>query len=186
MAETGVVEYQGEVAPSKPSDIIQLAVTQGADLEKLEKLMELQERYEANEAKKKYTEAMAAFKANPPEIMKDRHVRYQTSKGVTEYKHSSLANVTDKINKALSTNGLSAGWSTKQDGDNITVTCTITRWEGHSESTSLTAKPDMSGAKNAIQAIGSTISYLERYTVLALTGLATHDMDDDGDTAGAE
>ncbi len=58
--------------------------------------------------------------------------------------------------------------------------CTITHELGHSESTSLTANPDISGSKNAIQAIGSTISYLERYTVLALTGLATKDMDDDG------
>lgn len=53
---------------------------------------------------------------------------------------------------------------------------------GHSEETSLTASPDISGTKNAIQAIGSTISYLQRYTILALTGLATGDMDTDGKT----
>jgi hypothetical protein len=54
---------------------------------------------------------------------------------------------------------------------------------GHSESTSLSASPDTSGSKNAIQAIGSTVSYLQRYTILALTGLATEDMDDDGHAA---
>ena len=50
---------------------------------------------------------------------------------------------------------------------------------GHFETTSLTAAGDQSGGKNAIQALGSTISYLERYTILALTGLSTHEMDDD-------
>jgi hypothetical protein len=51
---------------------------------------------------------------------------------------------------------------------------------GHSESTSLTAAPDTSGSKNSIQAVGSTITYLERYTLLALTGLAAQGQDDDG------
>jgi hypothetical protein len=40
--------------------------------------------------------------------------------------------------------------------------------------------PDDSGGKNKIQAIASAKSYLERYTLLAITGLATKDMDDDG------
>jgi len=42
----------------------------------------------------------------------------------------------------------------------------------------------LSGNKNPIQAIASTVSYLERYTLLAITGLTTKDMDDDGKNAG--
>jgi len=159
-----------------PAAMISAAITGGADLEKLEKLMLLQERWEANEAKKAYVMAMAQFKANPPKIDKDRSVKY----GTTHYDHASLANVTDKINSALALAGLSAAWTTKQDGTGISVTCTITHQLGHSESTTLTAEADTSGQKNKIQAIGSTITYLERYTILALTGLATHKQDDDG------
>jgi hypothetical protein len=154
-------------------------------LDKVEKAMALQERWEANEARKAYHDAMAGFKANPPEIEKDRHVKFQTSKGLTEYRHASLANVTSKINSALSQYGLSAGWKVEQIDKHIRVTCTITHRLGHSESTSLMAAPDESGSKNPIQAVGSAISYLERYTLLALTGLATHEMDDDGIEAGA-
>lgn len=163
-----------------PAMLLNIAIEKGADLEKLEKLMDLQQRWEANQARKAYSEAMAAFKANPPEIEKDKKVSY----GTTKYNHASLGNVTDKINSALSSHGLSAGWLTKQDGNSVTVTCRISHIMGHSEETSLTAANDTSGAKNAIQALGSTISYLERYTILALTGLATHEMDTDGsDTA---
>ena len=165
---------------SSPSTLIELAINQGVDLDKIEKMLVLQERWEKNEAKKAYIRAMTAFKANPPEIEKDVRVQYDTSKGKTDYKHASLANVTKKINSALSEHGLSAAWSTTQQNGSVAVTCTITHEQGHSESTSLTASPDASGSKNAIQAIGSTISYLERYTILALTGLATFDMDDDG------
>ena len=66
------------------------------------------------------------------------------------------------------------------------VTCKITHVKGHSEETTLSAPSDTSGSKNAIQAIGSTITYLERYTLLALTGLATSEMDDDGKSVEIE
>lgn len=174
-----------QLADNSPASMMIAAMSKGMDLDKLEKFMGLQERWEANEAKKAYTVAMAAFKKSPPKIDKDKHVKFTLKTGGTaEYSHASLANVTDKINAALGEHGLSAAWITVQDGAKITVTCTITHEMGHSESTSLTAAPDESGSKNSIQAIGSTISYLQRYTILALTGLATGDMDDDA--AGAE
>jgi hypothetical protein len=150
------------------------------DIDKLSKLLDIQERWEKNEAKKAYVEAMAAFKLNPPVIEKDRHVKFQTQKGVTEYKHASLQNVTSTINEALSKHGLTASWSTKQNDSTVTVSCRITHIFGHSEETSLTSGHDNSGNKNPIQALASAISYLERYTLLALTGLATEEMDDDG------
>jgi len=161
---------------TSPASMIYAAIAGGADLDKLEKLMLLQERFEANEAKKAYVSAMAAFKADPPRIEKTKRVKFST----TEYKHALLADVAEKINRALSVHGLAASWRTSQADKGITVTCTITHKMGYSESTELTAAPDTSGAKNAIQAIGSTVSYLERYTILALTGLGSHDMDDDG------
>lgn len=170
---------QQDRAPA-PSDLLRLALSQGAGVDQLERLMGLQERYEAMEAKKAYVVAMAAFKANPPRISKDRHVSFQTSKGQTEYDHASLANVTESINSALSLNGLSASWKTAQIEKSITVTCCITHVLGHQECTSLSAFGDDSGGKNSIQGIGSTVSYLSRYTLLALTGLATHDQDTDG------
>jgi len=157
------------------------------DLEdELEKLLEIQERWEANEAKKKFHMAMAAFKASPPDIEKDKRVNFKTDRGVVNYTHATLANVTEKINAGLSKHGLSAAWAVSQANGAISVTCKITHEQGHSEQTTITASPDTSGSKNSIQAIGSTITYLERYSLLALTGLATSEMDDDGEKAGAK
>jgi hypothetical protein len=165
-----------------PAAIMMKAVMGGMDLEKIKQMMDLQERWEANEARKAYTQAMSDFKKNPPEIEKDRHVSFKTSSGQTEYNHASLGNVTAKINAALGEHGLSAAWTTDQTEKGVSVTCKITHVLGHFETTTLTAACDSSGGKNAIQALGSTISYLERYTILALTGLATHEMDDDAAT----
>jgi hypothetical protein len=83
----------------------------------------------------------------------------------------------------LSQCGLSHQWKTRQDGDNITVECSVTHKLGHSEETSLTAGPDKTGNKNSIQAIASTIAYLERYTLYAILGLASREMDDDAQGA---
>jgi len=171
------------VQEATPATLLNIAINQGADLDRLEKLMALQERWEANQAKKAYYEAMTAFKADPPDIEKDRKVSYKTSTGTTAYSHASLWNVTDKINASLNKHGLSASWVTQQNDKGVTVTCRVSHILGHSEETSLTAAVDSSGGKNTIQALGSTITYLQRYTILALTGLATHE-DDDG--AGSE
>ena len=164
-----------------PVEAIREAVSGGADLDKLSKLLELQERWEANEARKAYHQAMARFKENPPKIEKDKQVSYLQVK----YRHATLANVTEKIGAELSKHGLSASWRVTQNGI-IAVTCKITHVQGHYEETTLTALADNSGSKNSIQAIGSTLSYLERYTLLALTGLATRDMDDDGKSGHGE
>lgn len=168
-----------EIEVRSPAELIASAVTSGADLEKLEKLLELQAKWDAMEAKKAYHKAMSDFKANPPKILKDKSVSFGVGK--TSYTHASLANVCEKVSESLSKYGLSASWKVSQNGT-VSVTCKVTHEKGHSEETSLSAPADTSGSKNAIQAIGSTITYLERYTLLALLGLATGDQDNDGGT----
>jgi len=169
------------VSNQNPMSAMQLALNNNVDLDKVGKMLEYQQKWDAMEARKAYTQAMAAFKKNPPKITKDKKVGYENRDGsATGYSHASLGNVTNTINTGLAKHGFSAGWATLQEGSSVTVTCTITHKLGHSENTSLVGLADTSGKKNPIQALGSTITYLERYTLLALTGLATHDQDDDG------
>jgi len=95
-------------------------------------------------------------------------------------KYAGLAETIKIIGPIMERYGLSHSWKTSQDGDLITVTCYVTHIQGHSESTSLPGAPDASGSKNSIQAVGSTVSYLERYTLFAILGLASTDQDNDG------
>jgi hypothetical protein len=168
-----------------PGDLLRLALERGADLDRLEKLMDLQQRFEEGEARKAYVADMAAFKMNPPEIVKDKAVGFTDKAGnFVGYKHATLGNVTSAIVEALACHGFSHRWDTEQQGANVTVTCVVTHRMGHSERTTLSAAKDDSGKKNSIQQMASTITYLQRYTLLAATGLATHEQDDDG--TGAE
>src|SRR5690606_20008581 len=126
---------------------------------------------------KAFVQAMVAFKAEPLKIDKKKAVEHN---GKYMYSHATLAQVVDAVVGALSKHGLSHRWETQQEGEVITVSCVITHELGHSERTTLSGAPDKSGAKNSIQAVGSTVTYLQRYTLMAATGLAAHDTDDDG------
>jgi hypothetical protein len=168
------------VVPTSPMEMLAIAVQQGADLDRLQKLMDLQERWEANQARKAFVAAMAKFKSEPIQILKSKAVNIP---GGAKFSHATLADVVDGIVSSLSKYGLSHKWETLQD-HGITVTCILTHEAGHSERTVLSAPPDDSGKKNAIQQIASTVTYLERYTLMAACGLAAKDMDDDGHGAG--
>src|SRR5690348_12650561 len=71
--QEALVPVNGEVVV-RPMNVLQQAVQQGASVETLEKLLALQERWEANEARKAFVAALAAFKSNPPKLEKVKHV----------------------------------------------------------------------------------------------------------------
>lgn len=177
---TAVEPYQPTTTAVTPMDLLDRAMQRGMDAEALGKLLELQQRWEADQARKAFVKAMAAFKAEPLKIDKKKAVEHN---GKYMYSHATLAQVVDAVVGALSKHGLSHRWETQQEGEVITVSCVITHELGHSERTTLSGAPDKSGAKNSIQAVGSTVTYLQRYTLMAATGLAAHDMDDDGRSA---
>jgi len=154
-----------------PMSLLQAAQESNASVEQLQQLMELQLRWEANEARKAYNKAMSDFREDCPTIAKTRQAHNS--------KYAGLAETIEQIKPFLAKHGLSHSWKTKQDGQ-ISVSCTVTHILGHSETTELSADPDKSGSKNSIQAIGSTVAYLERYTLFAILGLASREMDNDG------
>lgn len=176
-----VVNHLPETAT--PMQMLQVAVSQGADLERIQKLMDLQERWEAAQAKKAYITAMASFKAEPAHILKRKQVNIP---GGAKFAHATLADVCDGVIPNLSKYGLSHSWEPKQlDNGWVEITCIMTHESGHSERRTLRAPPDDSGKKNNVQQIASTVTYLERYTLMAVTGLAAKDMDDDARAATA-
>jgi hypothetical protein len=166
------------VAENSPAALMMRALDRGATPEQVGQMMALQERWEANEARKAYNVAFAQFKAEAVQVLRNRKVTDGPLKGKA---YAELYAVVDAVTPALAKHGLSASWKvTKDEKDWIEVTCTLTHAQGHSESVSMGGPPDTGGAKNALQARGSTKSYLERYTLKAICGVAEGAEDDDG------
>lgn len=178
-------EPESRAVAVTPMQMLQIAVERGADMAQLEKLMELQERWQANQARKAFDEAIAAAKAKIKPIVKRREVDFTTAKGRTHYMYEDLAQIASEVDPILAEFGLSYRYRSSQDGNKLTVTCVIAHRDGHSEETTLSAAYDESGNKNSIQAIGSTTTYLQRYTLKLALGLAAA-KDDDAQKAGVE
>jgi hypothetical protein len=164
-------------APITPMDMLNRAVTQGADIDVLEKLMGLQERWEKNQGRKEFDEAVAAAKAEIPLVLKNRT-------GHNDKRYADFAAIASAVDPVISKHGLSYRFRTAQTDARINVTCILSHKAGHSEETTLSGPADTSGNKNAIQAIGSTLTYLQRYSLVQMLGLAASD-DDDGKMGGA-
>lgn len=172
-AKNAIIEMPvNEVTSVNPYDkMVEMALSSDVGIEKLEKLLELKERHEANEAKKAYHLSMSEFKKNSIKIIKDKKGHNSS--------YATLANIIDVVTPVLGEYGLSLSWRTTQDKQETTVTAILSHINGYSESTSLTHGLEQSGNKSSIHGLGSTISYLERYTAKAILGIAEKDQDDD-------
>lgn len=174
----------GSVVPAQsnaltPMEVLDRAIQSGASPDTLERIMSLQERWDATHARKAFDEALSLAKAEMPVIFKNKTVDFTSSKGRTTYQHEDLAGIARQIDPVLTKHGLSYRFrTTSGPNEPVSVTCIVSHRLGHSEENTLSAGRDESGNKNSIQAVGSTVTYLQRYTLKAALGLAASDDDD--------
>lgn len=170
--------------PASPLDIVQAALASG-NVEMYREAVALMKEMDAFAARKAFDNAMAEAKAKIPVIRKNRRVGFDHKTGGdrTEYNHETLGEIARTVDPILSEFGLSYRYRVSSDiNAPVSVTCILSHRDGHSEETTLTAGRDDSGKKNAIQQMGSTVTYLQRYTLKAALGLAAA-ADDDGNAS---
>lgn len=168
-----------------PLAMLSQAVERGASPDTIERLMGLHERFEAHQARKAFDNAMAQAKAEIPVILKKRDITLGSGSRRNAYRYEDLAEIARTVNPILSRHGLSYRFRTSAEDDRVTVTCIVSHSDGHAEENQITAAKDESGGKNAIQAIGSALTYLQRMTLKASLGLAAAE-DDDGQATGTQ
>ncbi|ALN73562.1 ERF family protein [Aureimonas sp. AU20] len=163
-----------ERQPVTPMEMLNNALAKGASVEMLEKLLTLQEKWESGQARRAFDAALSAAKSEIPVILKN-------ASGHNNKRYADFAAIARVVDPIISKHGLSYRFRTRQD-ERIHVTCVLSHEAGHSEENTLAGPADSSGSKNAIQAIGSTLTYLQRYSLTQALGLAASE-DDDGRTA---
>ncbi len=168
-------------APTR-EDLLSRAILSG-NVELAKEFMAMQERFEANTARRAFNNAVADAKGGIGVITKSRKVDFTSAKGRTSYSYEDLADIAAAVDPVLAKVGLSYRFRTAQDGAAVTVTCVLCHRDGHQEETTLSASRDDSGGKNLVQQVGSTVTYLQRYTLKAMLGLAAA-VDDDAQSVG--
>lgn len=186
MTEVTKIEH-GELAHHAPADpmvsmIERLVLNPDADLDKLERMLAMKERMEAQSARISFARALSQARAEIPPIIKDATVDFTSQKGRTHYQHETLAGIAKAIDPILARYGISYRFRTDQGNGGVKVTCIVQHSDGHAEETTLTGAPDQSGNKNGFQAVGSAVTYLQRYTLKAALGLSA-EVDDDAQAA---
>jgi hypothetical protein len=189
------IEPQGQVsvlpAQSETAAILgmieRVARDPSVNMDKMMQLMIWRKETIADQRRAEFDEAMSGAKAEIPVINKNREVDFTSQKGRTHYKYEDLAEIARVVSPILARHGLSYRYRvTSNVNEPVTVTCIVSHRAGHFEEVTLTGGRDESGNKNSIQAVGSTLTYLQRMTLKAALGLAASDDDDAKGTEAVE
>lgn len=161
-----------------PMSLMQMAIDREGSIDVIERLAALQMQFTDREDKIAFRNAMTLFKDNMPKIVKGRTVKNKS--GEEMYKVTALEDVADPVMKSLVKLGITYRYKTADLPDGrIRVTCILglkgTAYE--EEGSTLAAPPDVEGGKSPLKAVGSTTSYLEKYTLMASVGMHVYGTD---------
>lgn len=174
-------------APSPHADewmamLERLASNPAVDLTKIEKLIDLRDRVAATEAEAAFNAAYARMQTELPEITEKGKI---IADGKFRSSYATFEDIMRAVRPIMGRHGFGIRFEHTTDGTRQRCTGILSHEAGHSIRDIFEALPDSGGNKPAIQANGSTRSYGQRYTLIALLGIATRGQDDDGETSQA-
>lgn len=151
------------------------------DPDKMERLFALYERMENRKAEAAFNAALSKLQSELPQITESGKIMHGKQL-ISQYAKWD-EDIHPILRPLLLDNGFSLSFRV-DTGNGVKVEAVLAHVLGHSERTSITLPSDTGGAKNAVQAIASSVSYGKRYTAGALLNFATGGQDDDGQAAG--
>jgi hypothetical protein len=178
---TAVAERKADVPMvSEAAAFIQVieraASNKDVDVAKLEKLLDMQERILAKNAEMAFNSAMAEMQAELPIITERGEIRVA---GTLRSRYAKFEDINEEVKPVLKQHGFAMTFKVNTDTV-CKVTGILVHRAGHREQTEIVLPYDISGSKNNVQAIGSSVSYGKRYVMEALLNLTSRGQDDDG------
>lgn len=174
---------EGEVADYGASllEVISKAARDpNVDIDKMERLLQMQERVEARQAEVAFADAFAQMQPLLPTITMNGQIVH---KGQVISEFSDWPNINKVVAPVLAEYGFSLSFKPADVDGKTAVTAILRHRLGHSDSATLSLPTDTSGAKNAVQAVGSSLTYGKRYTGVLILNLTIEGEDDDGSAA---
>ena len=168
--------------PDLQNRLIDLASDKDFNPETLRALIDMKERSEDRSAREQFNAAFASMQPEIPEIAENGAI---VVKGERRSKYSRWEDMKQVITPILHKHGFALNFRNSfPEPGKIEVTAILRHKAGHSEENPFRCKADDSGAKNDIQALGSSQSYAMRYATIGLLNITTRDKqgrDDDGE-----
>ncbi len=175
-------ENSGLPAESQAAAMMQIisraAADPACDLDKMERLLSMKERIDKEENSRQFNADMASMQTEMPSIAErgvGHNIRYAT-----------FEDINDVAKPIMSKYGFAVSFKVVETERGVKVTGILLHRSGHREETEMTFPSDTSGSKNAVQALGSSISYAKRYIMCAMLNITTRGEDDNGFAAVPE
>lgn len=157
-----------------PNRLVELAITQGANVDALERVFALQEKWEANQAKKAFTQQMAELQSELPVVKKMK------ANGGTNSNYAPLEDIVAQCKDVIKKHDFMYSWDTTTDETKLSVICKVTHLGGHTETSSMVSEiAEGTRANSSPQKAAITITYLKRYTLCNAFGIMVADEDQD-------
>jgi len=177
--ETQLTVHEVEQGDNNPIQALMLnpSMLSNVDTEKLQALFNLYVDNQKNVAEQKFNKAFTKMQAKLPRI---------AEKGKTNNsKYALMEDIIDVCRPILEEYGFSTHFDFLEKDNKVAVNCTVIHEDGFSRKTTTPFLPyDASGNKNAIQAVGSAMSYGKKYAFVAAFNISSGD--DDGVAAGSK
>lgn len=186
MGAVSKVEAQ-EVAPIDTAASLLAVISNAAsnpavDVDKLERLIAVQERLEVRAAEVAFAEAFADLQPNLPIITMNGQIVH---KGQVISEFSDWPNINKAITPILHQFGFGLSFKPAKASapGMVAVTARLRHRLGHIDEATVEGPNDTSGAKNAAQSLGSSLTYYKRYGGVLILNLTIEGEDDDGSAA---
>ncbi|HUU89890.1 MAG TPA: ERF family protein [Phycisphaerae bacterium] len=186
-----VLAERGDLVPSAQEnpawDILRAMNEKGLTAESaaaFDKMCDTALKMDAVQAKKAYTAARAALQADLPHVIATKMI--PGNDGTTRSVYAPFEDVMRTIKPHLVKHGFSVSFNgrVEPDGKRLTAICTVAHVGGHSESNEFSVRVSAPPKCSDAQADGSTMSYAQRYVLLAALAIAV-DKDTDARLDGA-
>jgi ERF superfamily len=154
-----------------------------SDIERLDRLAVLYERMVQREAETRFNAALVRLQPKLP-VLEERG-QITGPDGAVRATYATWEDMVDVMRPILARHGFSLSFKPGRSPRGVpTVTGVLRHEGGHNEAAEIELPADVSGDKNPLQAVGSTMSYGQRYVAKMLLNLVSRGDDDDGQGAG--
>lgn len=158
--------------------IAELAKDPAVDTVKLDKIIASFERLQALKAKADFDAAYSLMQGDIPVISEKGEILVN---GQLRSRFAKFEDIREVVTPILAQHGFALRFhNTLMDDGRMRIVGILSHRGGHSEQDEFISPADTSGGKSDIQARGSTRSYGQRYTTIALLNIATRGEDNDG------
>lgn len=159
------------------SMIERLAINPDVSPENIKAMLDIQERMMTKQAEIDFNSDMAKMQTEMPRVIKARK-GHNTNFAAYE-------DIDKEVRPIMTKYGFSISFTANQVNNMQHIEATLSHEKGHFKTASLTLPSETSGSKNAVQAIGSSLSYGKRYLICMLLNIVTIGEDDDAQSCDA-